>query len=334
MANATQSNFDHEEVLDSDLLDNDDEGVNVLATDDDYRLLESGDYQDPRNESIQTPPGTPPRTITSPTSIVKERTPPISNKQHKTKINVYIHSRSRVNLLKAATMSYICNPDFYHRRRILEQIVRRAELVLLQQEPYHTLINTGHNISFKDPQLSYKVLAIDENFLIDFVADIPSMSYVQTEPQPPQPFFEQSPDCQYSQTDVSFLFEADIIKTPVKPKTRDASTVTFDAALVNPILDQIRNCVTPWHTALSQMEPPATSTSTATSRRAAPSLSDMADTPPRHHTQRERDAPVRARLGPPIERSFNRPQGRPRDRSRDRSRGSSKEDSRNKRQRK
>jgi hypothetical protein len=252
--------------------------------------------------------------------------------KHVTKINVYIHTQVSPGLTKAMTMEHTCIPAFYNYRNHLDELIDRARNALLQQEPYHTLLQAGYNLYLREPQLSYKVLAIEENFLIDFVVDINGMSYDTAHPPLPEPFIETVDNIHFSQTDISFRFKVHALEVPVRPKTTESGTMTFDSALVNPILDQIRDGAKLWGRLMTQLdEHTPTNARPNLPTRPTVSLSTNNDAPPRHHLQHDSDR-IRQRLGPPVEHEFG-PRRQQRDQPDNRSRSSSKESGNTKRQR-
>ena len=295
----------------TDNMENDDDGVTVTANDEDYKLLESGDGMEPDHESGKRSPL--PSASFHPTthSPIPFRPLPRSTITHISKINVYIHTSNNPALSKVTSIEYPSPQGFYNHRQRLEEIMDKARICILQQEPYNTLINAGYNLYLRDPQVSYKVLAIDDNFLIDFVVDVGTMSYTKPQPPLPEPFYETKGDTIWSQTDVSFRFKVHNLETPVRPQTRTTATMTHDSAFVSPLIDTLRKSAGAWAASLEQLEANQHSSSTNDKSRTRPTplpkLDD--DAPPRHHLASTSSGSsdghlLRERLGPPVGRSF------------------------------
>jgi hypothetical protein len=120
----------------------------------------------------KTPPATPPRPGTSAEAgTSKDATGKVNvpSGRHYTKLGIYLHTDRRPSLTRILTTHFACNPRFFTNTKDLDSIVEKAKFLLMNQEPYHTLLHEGCSITFVKPQLSYKVVAIEENDLIDFV---------------------------------------------------------------------------------------------------------------------------------------------------------------------
>jgi hypothetical protein len=181
--------------------------------------------------------------------------------------------------------------------------------------------------------LSYKVLAVEENFLIDFMVDINEMSYNGAHQPFPEPFLETTDNTLYSQTDISFRFKVHALEAPVRLKTTETGTMTFDSVLVNPVIDQIRDGAKLWGRLMTQLDIPTPAAPIAAKAQNRPliSLSTNNDAPPRHHLQHD-SGRIAQRLGPPVTHEFgarSQQRGQPDNRSR----SSSKESGNTKRQR-
>jgi hypothetical protein len=297
-------------IQDDNHVDNDDDGVTVTANDDDYSLLESSDVAEATKESgSQTPPPTTARLASH--SPIPFRPLPRSLATHITKINIYIHTSNNPALSKVTTMEHPCPQNFYNQRQRLEDIMDKARNCLLNQEPYYTMINAGYNLYLREPQVSYKVLAIDDNFLIDFVVDVNNMAYTKPQPPLPEPFYETKGESLWSQTDVSFRFKVHHMEVLVHPQTREMATMTSDAVFVSPLIDTIRTSAEAWAASLNQTEDVQTPASTMEKPKprlnSLPKLDD--DAPPRHHLASTSSGSsdghlIRDRLGPPVGRSF------------------------------
>ncbi len=51
-------------------------------------------------------------------------------------------------------------------------MLNRARTLILNNEPFHTMINEGYNLELTRPQLSYKILSADGQELLDFEVNI------------------------------------------------------------------------------------------------------------------------------------------------------------------
>lgn len=129
----------------------------------------------------------------------------------------------------------------------------------MRQEPFNTLLTQGYTVTISQPQLSYRVLTLEENQLIDFVVDLTDDD-LQT--QNPIPYYEISKDQEYTRTDVSFFFNIPATLEPTKKaRTAEASTITFDHKSLSPLIDQFRTAATNWKPPpknLSPVKPPST----------------------------------------------------------------------------
>lgn len=317
-------------VADAHLLDGDDDEVEVLTTEEDYNILNND--ATPSRRGPQTPPEprqskTPPPALDN-SSVVKEKPKKLffANGKHITKLHVYMHTKERRALQKVIESEFPCHPDFFNQRRTLENIIDRARTLLLQQEPYHTLLTEGYNFEIDEAQISYKVLALDENILLDFVVDLAQMNYSKANDFYPLPFFETTNDVRFSQTDISFRFTIPTLVALAKPKMTDRYTMTFDAALVNPIVDHIRSSAKTWSVVASQLDTPEQTKPTQTLPTLT--LAGSAAAPPRHHFPQGSESSSRPalvnRLGPPVPHAF-RSRSRSRERSGPRSRGRSRD---------
>ena len=294
----------------TDNMENDDDGVTVTANEDDYKLLESGDGAEANNEPGQHSPLPSTTLRTNLHSPIPFRPIPRTLHSHISKINVYIHTTHNPALSKVASLEHACAQTFFNHRQRLEDIIEKARLCILQQEPYFTLINAGYNLYLRDPQVSYKVLAIDDNFLIDFVVDVKAMTYNKAQLPLPEPFYETKGDTLWSQTDVSFKFKVHNLEIPTRPQTRTTATMTYDAAFLSPLIDNMRTSAEAWTASINQSGLPISTTSNdkpIKKMTQLPKLDD--DVPPRHHLASTSSGSsdghlLRERLGPPVGRSF------------------------------
>ena len=325
---ATPKNTNTDEVEDSDLLyDNDDTLVIHTIYDHNFESTPTSSGKNLRISSPhpstipKTPPQTPPRPMTSTQpSTASQVKINIPTGPHQTRLGIYLHTDRRPSLTKIITTQHACNPQFYSKPDDLRQIITRARHILMNQEPYFTMMNEGHSFDFIRPQLSYKVYAIDENELIDFVADLDLKC--SSNSQNPVPFYEFADGRNYTQTDVSFLFRMPPIKDDLKPETCEKGTATYDAISLTPIIDIIRQAAPALQATFQQN---FTSTAAPPSK---PTLSLTSSAPPRHITTTTPAPPGTAsrsrphdRLGPPVAHEFRaRSRSHERYRSHDRSR--------------
>ena len=255
----------------------------------------------------KTPPATPPRQGTS------SHTPPanpesskihITTGKHYTKLGIYLHTERRPSLTKMIITQHPCSPKFYTNANDLNRIIEKAKFLLMNHEPYFTLLQEGYNFNLVKPQLSYKVMTLDEKELIDFVANLNHGAPSSTDSNP-IPFYEYSEGSNYTQTDVSFLFKIQPKPEPKRPKMVDQSNATCGINTLSPIIDSIFNAAPLLQAAqqanISQETPPA----------ARPALSLANTAPPRHiiepsppSSQRIPRPRTHDRLGPPVSHDF------------------------------
>ena len=324
-----------DEVEDSELLYENDDTL-VINTVYDHNL-ESTPRSSGKNLRItsphpseipRTPPQTPPRPITTATTTTSQIKINIPTGPHLTRLGIYLHTDRRPSLIKIITTQQACNPHFYSKPDDLRRLMNAARHVLMNQEPYFTMMNEGHSFDLIRPQLSYKVYAIDEHELIDFVTDLDLKS--TTTCDNPVPFYEFADGKNYTQTDVSFLFRMPPTKPEMKPTLCDKSTATYDAISLTPIIDIIRQAAPALQATYHNNFKPATPMPSK------PTLSLTDSAPPRHPTSTtptQTDTAPRSRphdrLGPPVAHDFRT---RSRSRERYRSHERSRSHERNKRQ--
>jgi hypothetical protein len=314
-----------EDDLDANLLDEEEPDTVVVHTTYDYTFAQTPKSTG-KNLKInsphpvdmpKTPPATPPRPGASAESGTSKDTTGkvnVPSGRHYTKLGIYLHTDRRPTLTRILTTHFPCNPRFFTKTRDLDSIVEKAKFLLMNQEPYHTLLQEGCSVTFIKPQLSYKVVAIEENDLIDFVTDLKNCP---SHEHNPVPFYEFSDDSNFTQTDVSFLFRVQPKPHSRKPEMKEQTCETSDIATLTPLIDAIRNAAPALQAATRHTTP----TPTTTPR---PALSLANTAPPRHNitpapTSPERVARPRPhdRLGPPVPHVF-----RDRSRSHDRNRRS------------
>ena len=327
MATPKSNNNKTDEVEDSELLYENDDTLVIHPIYDPN--LESTPRSSGKNLRItsphpteipRTPPQTPPRPITTATTTTPQIKINIPTGPHQTRLSVYLHTDRRPSLTRIITTQHACNPHFYSKPYDLRRIMNAARHILLNQEPYFTMMNEGHSFDLIRPQLSYKVYAIDEHELIDFVTDLDLKSTTTCEN--PVPFYEFADGNNFTQTDVSFLFRMPPKKPNENPKMCDKGTNTYDAISLTPIIDIIRQAAPALQaTYLYNFKP----TNPTPPR---PTLSLTSSAPPRHLTSTSStpaDTASRSRphdrLGPPVVHDFRtRSRSHERYRSHERSR--------------
>ena len=309
-----------QQVVDAHLLDNDDD-LSIFGGDDDEFDVPSTphrgkpihmDKPSPK-DMPKTPPTTPPPssspTMTPAQSGLNRFGLPIG--PHSTKLEIYIRTTRSLQLMLLKSVTHNCSAGFFNQRQALHKILNRARTLVMQQEPYHTLMEEGYDFQLKKPQLSYKVLAEQEQKLYDVIIDPETMPFNSAACDNPLPFFEQHGKRYVSQTDVSFEFNIETRHTPVRTQTTNQGTSTYDETLLSPIIDSIRIAAPHW--------PKVQSTSALIAATlSGPSRITLASAgPPRHPpstSQQARDRHQRPRphqrLGPPVPRSFDRSRSR------------------------
>lgn len=246
---------------------------------------------------------TPPRAL----SPSKTKIPPTHQNtgtlKHITKLDVYIHTAANKTLQKIISTQFGCHKMFYAQPHLINSIIQRAEHLIMRQEPFNTLLNQGYNFTLSQPQMSYRVLTLEENTLIDFVVDLADGQQRQN----PIPYYESNDEHEYTRTDVSYLFSIDPMPEPEsKPSTVDQSTITFDHETISPFIDQFRSSASKWNTKRRQPSPSRQHT--------PPTASAQTEDTQKHDASRQRDREHRpqqqrvhpqARLGPPVTHNFN-----------------------------
>jgi hypothetical protein len=275
-----------DEVPDANLLDEEDLDEVVVQTTYDYtfEMTPRSTGKDLRINSPhpvdmpKTPPATPPRQRSSAeTSSPRASSSRINipSGRHSTKLGIYLHTDRRPSLTKMITTHYACNPKFFTKTSDLERIVDRARFLLMNQEPYHTLLQEGCNINFVKPQISYKVATLEGNDLIDFVASLTTSDSAAKNVNP-IPFYEFCDGSNFTQTDVSFLFKVEPNTIKIRPSMHNQSTATYDITTLSPLIDSIRNAAPTLQAAQRSNQPTIIDTS------ARPTLSLANTAPPRH----------------------------------------------------
>jgi len=319
-------------VPDAHLLDDDNSGDEVVVPEDYENMFDNADQPGGKNIRIGqsgqphtkgTPPTTPPRTshtenpTTTNTIVIPTGTIPAGH--HSIKLEIYIHTTRTLTLHKVTSTLYSCTPYYFRQPAQLQRVIERAHQLTLMQEPYHTMLESGYDLTLSKPQLSYKVIALDENRFVDFVPDMASLTNADFKDNP-IPHYEFSEGRNISRTDVSFQFKIPLHEKQVRPAMRHQASITFDHHILSPIIDQFRAQASLW-TRAQQLHVTNGQSTHLTNTHPMLTLADAQ--PPQHNTRPESPPPDRStrprtqeRLGPPIERRF-----RTRSRSNERRRG-------------
>ena len=323
-----------EKVHDAHLLDANDDEFTLDTTEDDYRILKetprSGkrirmNSPPPRSPASETesPSSTPPRRIPSP-SRIQALAMDKSDLKHICVTNVYIHTDERCQLQKVTDAEFSTHPEFYKRKASLDNLVTRARMIIMQQEPYHTLLTQGYDFELSQPQLSYKVYASEDDELVDFIVDLKTFHKASGPHQMPKPHYTGDDKRQNSHIDVSFKFGMEqgqhLQRLPNKPVMKSASTSTFDSELITPIIDHIRFTAVKLSGIIGHKD-----TFGPNLIRKGPTTPPPPDHEAPEDRQRDRSSSAsrsrtRDRLGPPIQREFT-PRGRGHNATRYRPRG-------------
>ena len=305
-----------EKVLDSHLLDANDDDFTLTVNEDDYRILKetprSGkrirmNSPPPRSPAsdVDSPSTTPPRRVTSPERIQALPNDKLELK-HVCTTNVYIHTDERCQLQKITDAEFTTHPEFYKRKGSLENLVTRARMIIMQQEPFHTMLNQGYDFDLNESQLSYKVYASEDEELVDYIVDLRMFNKPTGPAQMPKPFYTEKSKCRSSQVDVSFRFHMEQgQQLPKKPLMTSIGTSTFDSELITPIIDHIRFTAVKLSGIIGHKD-----TFGPQYVRKGPTTPPPADEEPLNPPQRERSTSssrsrAQDRLGPPIPRQFN-----------------------------
>jgi len=297
-------NESEEEVIETDI--NEDDYL-MLHTPDSHRRGKSiriGGNESPRVEV--TPPSTPTPPERTSTPIPKPHLFPEG--PHSTKLEIHIMTEQNPLPHKVMSVLHKCTTKFFQHRHLIHRLVNRAKMLLLNAEPYHTLLQQGYDFQLKKSQLSYKVLPTECETLVDFLLDPENMHFNQPAVENPIPFYEKHTDQYLSQTDISFEFRITPYTKPARVRKFEQGTMTHDAETLGPLIDHLRNSPLTWPTLPDSTQRDQTPLHTPPSR---VSLSTCA--PPKHHLdtqQQERDRRNRPRphqrLGPPVTKQFGR----------------------------
>jgi hypothetical protein len=232
--------------------------------------------------------------------------------KHATKLQVYIYTDRNPRLQRIVNTIHICKPTYYNSKQVLTTMLNRARTLILNNEPFHTMIHEGYNLELTKPQLSYKILSADGQDLLDSEVNPNDMSFDPTQNHNQIPFFESEENKNVTQTDISYHFSIKPLPQRPKMEMKHQSTHMTDASIMNPIIDSIKQSAPALvNSSLVDKQYQARSITTNNTIR-TPSLSSSA--PPRHGSgPSPRDLQAKAqrnrpqdRLGPPIRKFFNR----------------------------
>ena len=159
-----------EQVPDASLLDDDDDEPTLdihIPFDHTFDTTPRSGGKDIRinsphpTEIPRTPPATPPRqgtSTSSPPTNQESSKIHIQSGRHYTKLGIYLHTERGPSLTKMIISQHACSPKFYTSTNDLNRIVEKAKFLLMNHEPYHTLLQEGYNFDLIKPQLSYIVM--------------------------------------------------------------------------------------------------------------------------------------------------------------------------------
>ena len=326
---ATPKNVEH--VPDAHLLDDDDEGFDVGVNEDDLRII----AQTPRHGKqirMSSPPPrspesddddedtqqatTPPRQLTSPTTTPTTRSERL---RYVCKTNVHVYTMEQPTPRKVTSGEFTTHPNYFNQRNSLENLITRARILLMRQEPFQTLLTQGYDYSLRTPQLSYKIYSPTEDSLTDYIVEMKCLTPDLSHATLPKPFTEVILDKQISQVDIWFKFEIEQQHQMGRPQTKHQSTSTYDEQVLNPIIDQLRDNVPEWNKLQQHLQPSAP----MTHKRKYISLRKTTEDIPQHKKIHDRNpTPPRQRphqrLGPPVTHEFTprKPRDAPRHRPR------------------
>ena len=159
-----------EQVPDASLLDDDDDEPTLdihIPFDHTFDTTPRSGGKDIRinsphpTEIPRTPPATPPRqgtSTSSPPTNQESSKIHIQSGRHYTKLGIYLHTERGPSLTKMIISQHACSPKVYTSTNDLNRIVEKAKFLLMNHEPYHTLLQEGYNFDLIKPQLSYIVV--------------------------------------------------------------------------------------------------------------------------------------------------------------------------------
>jgi hypothetical protein len=181
-------------------------------------------------------------------------------------------------------------------------------MLLLNAEPYQTLMTQGYDFQLIKSQLSYKVLPLEQDELIDFMQDQETMHFSHPAHEHPILFYEKHGKQHVSQMDISFEFHINQRVKHVHPRKVDMATMTASGDTFNNVFDVIALNPIIWPTLQERPTPQASEI------RTPPPRLSLADCAPQRHPldqqQQDRDRRNRPRphqrLGPPMARQFGR----------------------------
>ena len=184
----------------------------------------------------ESPSRTPPRDLdTSRDRANKPEAPASAQITCRTEISIRTDDICIDQLIVKA--EYKSDSSFNVFRSALENLIKRAEMTLMSQEPFHTLLYQGYTFNISQPQLSYK--ATDASG--DFVHSVDIDKLTSGRNRTPQPIIKyEGTRKAYASVDISFRFHIQPFSGTRKSKLVSQGTNTYDSAALNPIIDQIR----------------------------------------------------------------------------------------------
>ena len=200
-----------EHVPDSELLDYDDVDFQINPAE-----VDNLGAQTPRAGKkirMNSPPPRSPSSSSSSSSRSNSphRTPPrhLPNPESPSRINcqtnILIHTNEKCSLQLITTASYKTDPYFHTLKSSMENLITRAEMTLMQQEPFHTLLSQGYTFNISQPQLSYKTKDQTADEIMDYVVDMSKLTSGRNRTAIPH-LTTTSGNTQIANVDISFKF--------------------------------------------------------------------------------------------------------------------------------
>jgi hypothetical protein len=295
-----------EHVPDSELLDYDDVDFQINPAE-----IDNLGAQTPRTGKKIRMNSPPPRSPSSSSNLSSRttsphRTPPrhLPNPESSSRIscqtNILIHTNEKCSLQLITTASYKTDLYFHTLKSAMDNLITRAEMTLMQQEPFHTLLSQGYTFNISQPQLSYKTKDLAADEIMDYIVDMSKLTSGRNRTAIPH-LTTTSGNTQIANVDISFKFHVQPFTGVRKSRLADQATNTYDAASINPIIDLIRDKAS----SLTSLQRSEHSLGTKISPRLPqPKTQPTASKRPRSPSAvRPHD-----RLGPPVPHAFNRRQ--------------------------
>jgi hypothetical protein len=244
----------------------------------------------------ESPSRTPPRDLgTSQNRTDKHETPASTQLVCKTNISIRTDDINVDQLIVKA--EYKSDSSFHVFRSALENLIKRAEMTLMSEEPFHTLLYQGYTFNISQPQLSYK--ATDASG--PFIHSVEINKLTSGRNKAPQPIIKHEGTRKaYASVDICFRFHIQPFSGTRKSKLVSQGTNTYDSVALNPIIDQIREHAPE----MDNLKRNDQAGSTLMTSQIQVIHEQPAPKRPRSpSSQRPHD-----RLGPPVQHSFNRRQ--------------------------